>query len=158
VAIHFGAFHKNQGFDTLAGTFRVVMVNQAAPSFTGWTRRLLDSDPQLRTLVRSEAYPLPLPVFPSPQPYHHLPESIQQHLNCAELSRVIVAEDYRGLGLSTLLVERAQLEARNQQVHRFYLECLRQHEPLYAKLGFQTIPGKAGRVIGVNRTMIPMRQ
>jgi predicted GNAT family N-acyltransferase len=158
VAMHFGAFYRNQGYDTLAGTFRVVLVNQPTMSFTEWTRKLLDSDPQLRTLVRSESYPLRLPVFQSQQLDDHLQESIQRRLNCAELSRVIVAEEYRGMGLANRLVERSQQEARNLQVHRFYLECLRQHEALYAKLGFQTIPGKAGRVIGVNRTMIPMRQ
>jgi len=155
-AMHFGAFDRNQGYDNLAGTFRIVLANQPITLFSGWTQTLLGTDRQLRSLVRSESYPLRLPVFQSQQLDDQLQESIQQQLQCAELSRVIVAEEYRGLGLSTALVERAKLEARSQQVHRFYLECLRQHESLYAKLGFQTIPGKTGRVLGVNRTMVAM--
>jgi len=157
-AMHFAAFHRDRGFDTMAGTFRIVMADQPTTLFSSWTRKLLDTDRQLRTLVSSESYPLRLPVFQSQQLDDQLQESIENQLICAELSRVIVADEYRGLGLSTKLVERAQQEARNQQVHRFYLECLRQHEPLYAKLGFETIPGKTGRVLGVNRTMIAMEQ
>ena len=157
-AMHFGAFHRDQGYEILAGMFRLVLADQPTTLFSGWTLKLLDADRQLRSLVGSESYPLRLPVFQSQQLDEQLQESIEKQLQCAELSRVIVADDYRGLGLSSLLVKRALQEACNQQVHRLYLECLRQHEALYAKLGFQTIPGKAGRVLSVNRTMITMRQ
>jgi predicted GNAT family N-acyltransferase len=157
-ALHYGAFHRNKGYDTLVGTFRIVLTDQSSSAFSDWTRGLLDSDPQLRSLVHDESsiFTLRLPIFHSQQLDEQLQRSIQGNLLCAELSRVIVAHDFRGLGLSRLLVEQAKQEALQQRVHTFYLECLRIHEPMYGKHGFKTIQGKRGRVQGVNRTMIPM--
>jgi predicted GNAT family N-acyltransferase len=157
-ALHFGAFYRSKGYETLVGTFRIVLTDQSTSAFADWTRVLLDSDPQLRSLVQDELsiFTLRLPIFHSQQLDEQLQRSIEGNLLCAELSRVIVAHDYRGLGLSRLLVEQAKQEALQQRVHTFYLECLRIHEPMYSKHGFKTIQGKRGRVQGVNRTMIPM--
>lgn len=157
-ALHFGAFCKVRGRETLAGSFRVLIADAGETMFSAWTQNLLDSDHALRALVLDEVLPLRLPVFHSQQLDDHLQESIQQKLSCAELSRVIVADDFRGLGLSKRLVEESRQEARRHGVQRLYLECLKIHAPIYRGCGFEAIPGKSGRVLGVNRTMIAMQQ
>lgn len=157
-ALHFGAFCKVRGRETLAGTFRVLIADGSETMFSTWTRNLLDADPGLRALVLDEVLPLRLPVFHSQELDDHLHESIRQQLSCAELSRVIVADAFRGLGLSKRLVEESRSEAKRHGVQKLYLECLQIHTPLYRSCGFEVIPGKSGRVLGVNRTMIAMQQ
>jgi predicted GNAT family N-acyltransferase len=157
-AVHYGAFCQIKGREQLAGAFRILLAEAGETIFAEWTRNLLDSDHQLRSLVAGEQLPLRLPIFQSQQLDDELYESIRGQLLCAELSRVIVAEAFRGLGLSKLLVREAQQESLRQSVHNVYLECLRAHEPLYRCCGFETLPGKSGRVLGMNRTMIAMRQ
>lgn len=157
-AVHYGAFCQIKGQEQLAGAFRILLADAGETVFAAWTRNLLDSDQQLRSLVAGEQLTLRLPIFQSQQLDDELYASIREQLLCAELSRVIVAEKFRGLGLSKLLVREAQQESLRQAVHDVYLECLRAHEPLYRCCGFETLPGKSGRVLGVNRTMIAMRQ
>ena len=157
-ALHYAAFCKIRGRETMAGTFRVLIADGAETMFSTWTQNLLRSDPALRALVQGEVLPLRLPVFHSQQLDDELQESIRMRVCCAELSRVIVADEFRGLGLSKQLVEESRSEALRHGVQRFYLECLQVHEPLYRSCGFATIPGKTGRVLGVNRTMIAMQQ
>src|SRR5207248_10630954 len=97
-----------------------------------------------------------LPIFQSMMLTDKTVEVLTQKENCGELSRVIVSEDYRGKGLSELLVWFATLQAVNKGVGRLLLECLPIHERVYSKFGFQRLPGVTGRVIGVNKTMIAM--
>jgi hypothetical protein len=86
-AMHFGAFHREHGFDILAGTFRIVMADQPTTLFSDWTRKLLDTDRRLRSRVSSESYPLRLPVFQAQQLDHHLQESIENNLRRGAQSR-----------------------------------------------------------------------
>lgn len=155
-AIHLGAFEQCEGYQELAGTARLLLANAGETHWAAWTRRLLRADRPLAVLVRNEALQLRLPVFQSQHLNDELQDALMHNLLCAELSRVIVAPEYRGAGLARTLVEAAISEARNAGVHRLYLECLRLHETLYSKFGFQTMPGTGEQVIGVNKSMIAM--
>jgi GNAT superfamily N-acetyltransferase len=99
---------------------------------------------------------LELPIFQSQKLFDLVREILKRGEACGELSRVIVAEEYRGAGVSTRLVEFALSEAARLGVQRIFLECLALHEALYGKRGFRRIPGTAGIVFGVNQTMIGM--
>jgi hypothetical protein len=74
------------------------------------------------------------------------------------MSRVVVGEDFRGLGISRLLV-RACVSAAIDLQHRFVvLECIPQHVPLYEKVGFEKIKDvNYQRAWGVNQLAVVMR-
>ncbi len=97
-----------------------------------------------------------MPIFHSQNLSGILRRSIESNEVYGELSRVIVAEDYRGGGLSRQLVEFALHEATKAGVNHLFLECLEFHEDLYRQFGFRRMEGKRGNVIGVNKTMIAM--
>lgn len=155
-AIHLGAFELCDGHHELVGTARVLLSNGLETRWSEWTRQLLDSDKRLKAIVDKETLQLGLPVFQSQSLNSHLQESMEKELLCAELSRVIVTNRYRGAGLSRMLIENAIDVASQNGVDRLYLECLKLHEPMYAKYGFETILGSGAQVIGVGRSMVAM--
>jgi predicted GNAT family N-acyltransferase len=75
-----------------------------------------------------------------------------------ELSRVVVSEKFRGMGISRLLV-RACVAAAIELGHRYVvLECIPQHVRLYAKMGFEKIGDvKHRRAWGVDQLAVVMR-
>jgi GNAT superfamily N-acetyltransferase len=164
VALHIGAFVQGQeGNGSLAGTARVVVcsseVTRKQPllsRYQAWVTTLAECDPVLKRLVSRGVLPLELPIFQSQKLFGIMRESHRRKDVCAELSRVIVREDYRGMGLSNQLVDYALAEAAKVGVTRVFLECLALHEGLYGKLGFVRIPGADGTVLSVNQTMIGM--
>lgn len=155
-AIHLGAFELCEGHHNLVGTARILLSNGRETRWAEWTRHLLKFEKRLRAIVEKENLPLGLPVFQSQQLNSHLQESMEKELLCAELSRVIVTSNYRGAGLSRMLVQNAIDVAAQNGVDRLYLECLRLHEPMYAKYGFESISGTGAEVIGVGRSMAAM--
>ena len=100
---------------------------------------------------------LELPIFHSQNLGRVLKQAIETDEVYGELSRVIVAEDFRGGGLSQKLVEFAMHEAARSGVTHLFLECLELHEELYRRFGFERIEGARASVIGVNKTMIAMQ-
>jgi len=154
-ALHVGAFLKEGISQKLIGTARVVGFDALDDRYDQWTRSLIKTDPVLNT--RLDLYdPMGLPIFQSMKLNEKMTEVLTQGQNCGELSRVIVAEDYRGMGLSELLVWFTVLQAINKGMNLLMLECLPVHERIYAKFGFQRMKGVKGRVIGVDKTMIAM--
>jgi predicted GNAT family N-acyltransferase len=155
-ALHMGAFVKDGAGEKLVGTVRVVSsVDSLDDRHERWTRSLATSDPILNTKVDLHD-PLGLPVFASMDLDEKISDTLTKGETCGELSRVIVTEDFRGLGVSELLVWFAILQASERGVNQFLLECLPVHEKLYRKFGFQRMPGVTGRVIGVDKSMIAM--
>jgi predicted GNAT family acetyltransferase len=73
-----------------------------------------------------------------------------------ELSRVIVEESHRGVGLSRVLVQYALLVAEELKVDWLFLECVPVHEALYERFGFRKLPGRHARVVNVGKTVIAM--
>ena len=117
---------------------------------------LAGRDPVLEHALSRGVLQFQLPIFHSQSMKTIFRESVRQNEVCGELSRVIVAEDYRGAGLSKRLVEFSLAEAAKVGVTRIFLECLDIHEDLYGRLGFKRIEGTPGTVISVNQTMIAM--
>jgi predicted GNAT family N-acyltransferase len=154
-ALHIGAFVRDGAGEKLVGTTRVVSLEPLDNRYESWTRSLARTDPVLNT--RLDLYdPMGLPIFQSMRLNDKIAEVLTQDRNCGELSRVIVTEDFRGRGLSELLVWFAVLQAVNKGVGQLLLECLPVHERLYRKFGFTPMRGVTGRVIGVDKTMVAM--
>ena len=155
-ALHIGAFEQGWGGrQTLVGTARVVGVEDLDKRSVGWAESLARHDTVLRTELQ-KVLPLKLPIFHSmkvKEPYSQL-LTVER---CAELSRVIVRDPYRGTGLSTVLTKFAILAAAERGVDHLFLECLPVHVGMYAKLGFETIEGVEGEVIDVNKPMVAMQ-
>ena len=162
-SLHLGAFDMRPGYDILAGTARLVIGSSDVQqllrgNIAKHTENLIKSDPVIRNSIDERLLPLMLPVFQSQELNDELTSAMNHDWSCGELSRVIVDEPYRGVGLSEKLVDEAVELARQFRLHKVYLECLKIHVPLYQSRGFAVIPGKRGRVTGVSKTMIPMQR
>jgi predicted GNAT family N-acyltransferase len=104
-------------------------------------------------------YLLALPIFQSHRAMNRtISEIYASNQICGELSRVIVAPEFRGLRISSRLIEESLRASRNRGVQWLFLECLPIHERLYEQHGFRRISGVEGRVVGVGRTMITMER
>ena len=156
-AIHLGAFCKSSGYEQLVGTARILLTGSTNSKWAEPTRLLLKNDPLLNAIVNEEALPLCLPVFQSQSLNADIHEVYVNSLTVGELSRVIVEAEWRGAGLSSLLIRSAVEEAGRVNAHRLYLECLPVHESLYGKFGFKTILGSGAELIGAGRTVIAMK-
>jgi predicted GNAT family N-acyltransferase len=75
-----------------------------------------------------------------------------------ELSRVVVAEEFRGLGVSRLLVRACIAAAVDLQRRCIVLECIPQHVRVYEKFGFTTVTSsKPRRAWGIDQLAEVMR-
>lgn len=166
IALHCAAYQRLKGGQqVLAGTARVVVASSAQPQkhaellakYRHWVAALAKNDPSLAQAFE-QPLGLELPIFHSQKLGRVLKQAIEADEVCGELSRVIVAEDFRGSGLSRKLVEFAVQEAARAGVTRLFLECLELHEELYRQFGFEKIEGAKASVIGVNKTMIAMQR
>lgn len=166
IALHCAAYQRLKGGrEVLAGTARVVLASSANPQkhadllgmYKQWVANLAAGDPVLDLAV-DQTLGLELPIFHSQKLGRVLKQAIETDEVYGELSRVIVAEDFRGGGLSRKLVEFAMQEASRAGVTHLFLECLDLHEELYRQFGFEKIEGARASVIGVNKTMIAMQR
>ena len=66
---------------------------------------------------------------------------VRNGVRVGELSRVIVAQPWRGRRLSEYLVYRALSLARRKKMSKLFLACRTELTPLYAGCGFETLPG-----------------
>ena len=164
IALHCGAYDRRKGGrEILAGTARIVVASSVSPQrhadllamYKHWVTSLAASDPVLDAAI-DQTLVWELPIFHSQNLGRILKQAVEKEETYGELSRVVVAEDYRGGGLSRKLVEFAMKEAARAGVHRLFLECLELHHDLYAQFGFRRMEGAKASVIGVNKTMIAM--
>jgi len=157
-SIHIGAFYRDGARDLLVGTARVVATSEADEALQAFLERVVDRDPVARQRL-DRAYWLGLPIFQSHKGMNPaIQEACLRNQICGELSRVIVAPEFRGLGISTRLIEEAVVRSINRGIQRLFLECLPIHEQLYAHHGFQRICGVEGRIVDVGRTVIAMEK
>lgn len=165
ISLHVGAFEQlTSSRERLVGTARVVVgsasCEQRMPklleAYRRWVERLAEPDPVLRRVLTERVLELELPIFHAQNLSDVFRGALLRDEICGELSRVIVADDHRGTGLSRRLVEMALMEASRAGIQRMFLECLELHEGLYRKFGFRRLEGKQGAVLSVNTTMIPM--
>jgi predicted GNAT family N-acyltransferase len=157
-AIHIGAFERVGTREKLIGTARVMHTGSLESPCSRYVTALADQDPVLK-LKMQEAMTMRLPVFQSMRSARMnqlFSDTLTAEKECGELSRVIVAQRYRGMGLANLLVKFAVFQANRHNVDPLLLECLPIHERFYNRFGFQKIEGEEGRVIGVEQSMIAM--
>jgi predicted GNAT family N-acyltransferase len=147
----------------LVGTARIILTPDAPPSAMQreWTERLLRHDRCLQREVekqREKFAQFTLPACYTVDLSEELLAAFRGKRTLGELSRVIVHENWRGLGISRRLCEEAIRAAQMACVSSLFLECLELHEFLYANFGFHRVPRRADaeRVLGVNRRMITM--
>ena len=158
-AMHVGAFALSglSGQPKLVGTARVVVAPMGGQRYRGWTRTLASEDSYLYRNLHRTVLPLMLPIFHSTDEMSDILGAVtKQKTVCGELSRVIVTDEYRGVGLFGLLMKVALCEAKRAGAERLFLECLEIHERIYGKFGFKTLEGMRGSAPGVGRTMIRM--
>ncbi len=103
------------------------------------------SEPVFRNKLQ-EAYAVSLPIFQSTDFKDRWGEILQPTGTYAEISRVIVAPEFRGLGISTLLMRTAIAVAYDIGKTRLLLECIPAHTRMYEKFGFRELGGYHSRV------------
>ncbi|HEX5106724.1 MAG TPA: hypothetical protein VFV87_23045, partial [Pirellulaceae bacterium] len=106
IALHIAAYERLRGGrEILAGTARVVVASSATPQKHGdllamykhWVENLAGGDPVLGQAIE-QTLELELPIFHSQNLARVLKQAVEKEEVYGELSRVIVAEDYRGGG------------------------------------------------------------
>lgn len=151
-AIHFLVIdHANR--DRVAGTMRLIvpglnavvsmMSQHRLDTSEEWVRNIAKNHPN-RKLWRAIEHgsQSALPVFDAFTYFdaeEELKLSIDKSLmprNVCELSRVIVAPEYRGMGISSLLVNHALKVAKELKRQYVWLECAPHHIGMYEKCGF----------------------
>jgi GNAT superfamily N-acetyltransferase len=81
---------------------------------------------------------------------------LQEAGDMAELSRVVVAPQFRGCGLSRLLVRAAVAVAIDLRKEMLLLECIPGHVPMYRKFGFEEIEGCHTRAQDLDQKAVAM--
>ncbi|QDU23877.1 GNAT family N-acetyltransferase [Urbifossiella limnaea] len=81
---------------------------------------------------------------------------LQDAGDMAELSRVVVAPQFRGCGLSRLLVRAAVAVAMDLRKKMLLLECVPGHVPMYQKFGFEAIEGCHTRAQDLDQKAVAM--
>jgi len=155
-AIHMGACCRNGSREKLIGTARVV-TNGAVDETLHETLTELVNDDAVAKQRLETPYPLGLPIFQSHTRMNGIIQEVfSKNQSCGELSRVIVAPQYRGRGISTRLIDAALRKSIAAGTRRLFLECLAIHTTIYEKHGFRCISGIRGQVVDVGRTMVAM--
>ena len=80
-----------------------------------------------------------MPVIQSMQHSDEINDLFNQGFKFAELSRVVVDERFRGLGISTVLIRSAKILSKYINIDVVLLECTPQHVRLYQKYDFEEV-------------------
>lgn len=168
-AVHFGAFARLDGYEALVGTARLILTCRPGGVQPDLVAELIRANPVIRLEVEDGVLGTRLPVFQSqlaPAAGADAGRRVLADLFdrvmrddavVGEVSRVIVVPEYRGRGLSRELTAAAVRAAADRAVSDLLLECLRQHTPVYAGVGFREL-GTTGNVYGIYRTMVGMHR
>jgi predicted GNAT family N-acyltransferase len=161
-SIHFGVFIKMESnLSKLIGTSRLILTHGDTSLGHDWVYAIAKTQPLLSRYLKRQKELLAqfrLPIF------HTIPiNSEMWHAfkpdarPWAELSRIVVAPNYRGCGISRKLIAATIEEAIKYDVEVILLECLEIHSKMYESLGFKRF-NERGLVMGVGKTMVGMHQ
>lgn len=154
-SVPIGAYVEEDGAPRLVGTSRLITTYLADRDFVTASRQFAkeDSAGVLQKLL-TQPYSFQMPFLQS-HPDNDLTVKLYSESGnaFAEVSRVIVDEDFRGLKLSRLLISYTMSVARWFGMRRVFLECLPTHKGLYEQFGFRSVQGRRERVYNVNKTM-----
>lgn len=82
---------------------------------------------------------------------------VRRHIRKAEVSRVVVAPEFRGYRLGEVLVDSLLSLATRHGIKVLFLACLAKHEIFYSRCGFKRMEGiQCERFAGVNVPAIGM--
>jgi len=138
VSFHFRAVDRENGNKTV-GTMRLIV--PSLPAFRSY-KNLSRPEAKWFDGISEKAQPVSLPVFQSFQYFRDPQKSIISEdksirsTNVCEISRVIVSPEYRGMGISKLLMNHAITVAQQLKRKYVWLECAPHHIEMYEKFGF----------------------
>ncbi|MGR9052329.1 MAG: GNAT family N-acetyltransferase [Gammaproteobacteria bacterium] len=82
---------------------------------------------------------------------------VRHRVRNAEVSRVIVAKEYRGSGLGEVLVDSLISVAMEEQLELLFLACKKDHRSFYEQCGFEIIDGiESDRFADIDQPSIAM--
>ncbi len=173
-ALHFVAVDSREG---VVGTARLITdVSQAGSSFVPSLARIMkrqigsithiaESEPLgddtsvalRRDRIRNRPF-TPFPILENSDFGDRWPEFLHQYsaADCGELSRLVVAPRYRGLGVAAMLIRAVIAFAADMQKRYLILECVPQHVHMYERFGFRTLEGHHCRAQDVDQIAIGM--
>jgi len=167
-AVHFIAVEQGSraGDSRIAGTARLIVTGTSTQSrglfgdtvaLRNYYKRLCDEvaadSSRLRRNLDKRPTAAALPVLAA---FKSTPGGIKDS-EVGELSRVVVSEEFRGVGLSRLLVRACIAAALDLRLRAVMLECLPEHVQMYAKFGFEKTPSFSPRHWGIDHTLTAMR-
>ena len=154
-SIHFIALDEHQ---TIAGTVRLIIaerdVDSVIPELESsqtWYSRFEELN---GNCIRKSTS---IPILETMKG-NHITESILRAERPAELSRIIVAPDFRSKGVSRLLSDAVVDQAKRLRRDVLFLQCLPGHVGLFQKLGFdELLPSLDYRLLTVPDRVVAMR-
>lgn len=138
-ASHVGAFDATTG--EIVGTVRLISGTQRADEVSlglVWSILAERGDP---ALAEAAVPTFGLPSVASPRIHRLVQEVNPDLLPLCELSRSIVRQQSRGLGVSRVLLEFGFALASASGPALLVGSCTAEHVPMYARYGFREIPG-----------------
>lgn len=138
VSFHFRAIDSENENKTV-GTLRLI-VPSLSPFRTN--ANLFLPNAEWFKGISEKAKPVSLPVFQSFQYFRPPDKGTIPHdvsmcsKDVCEISRVIVTQEYRGMGISRLLMDHAVTVAQQLRRKHIWLECAPHHIEMYKKFGF----------------------
>ncbi len=171
-SIHLAAVDKLTG--DVVGTLRLVLqhVGRHTPgSIIGcasnvlarqqdWCREIAQSvTEEVFRHALNRALVLPLPILENSDFGERWPEFLDANRTKygGEVSRVVVAPRYRGMGVSRLLMRAGIAIAFDMGKTCLLLECIPAHVKMYQKYGFEPLAGHHCRTQGLDQIAVGMR-
>lgn len=139
ISLHFIAADTENGNKTV-GTLRLIV--PSLPACSSYAN-LVPQNTHWFNEISEMPSPFSLPVFQSflyflPPKQQDIPQDFTfRSRDVCEISRVIVAPDYRGMGISKLLMNHAIDIAQQLRRKNIWLECAPHHIEMYEKFGFR---------------------
>ena len=163
ISVHFGAFLQSPPLaPKLIATARLILTRDENPTFVEWTHAIARTRHELVSFLnwqQTQFAQFRLPIFHTLPLNKEMLESAVSPYPWAELSRVVVAPEWRGCGLSSKLIKLVIDTADQMNVERVLLECLEIHKAMYEGVGFTILEkGQRGEVMGIGKTMIGMQR
>jgi predicted GNAT family N-acyltransferase len=164
-AVHFIAAPKanEAGATRIAGTARLIVAGTSTCSrglfgdtialrnhYKSLCDEVAADSSRLRRNLDNRPVAAALPVLAA---FESTPEAVRDDEVC-ELSRVVVSKEFRGLGLSRVLVRACIAAALDLRLRTVMLECLPEHVQMYAKFGFKTTPSSSPRLWGIDHQLL----
>lgn len=144
----------NDSFDSVVGA----VPGETVAAQADWVRKVARKCSRiLEGKLNRPPYFGTLPILQSTKFQDNFRKIMSDVERSAELSRLVVAPRYRGVGLSTLLVRAVIAAALSLNIKQVLLECVPAHVRMYKRRGFARIPGTHGRAQELDQEAVGMR-